>query len=182
MESRRLLSAGQPDLHFGQGGVAYGELWAGYGPAAAALESDGKIVAVGNSTEYFRSGSIISRFNADGSVDRSFGKQGVVKFYLGDHSTSSGIYGVVVQPDNKIVVLANDSLGVHLFRFLPSGSLDCGFGSVRFSFADGGNGNAMVLEHNGDIIVGDGKSGCTLAAFTPAGKFDKSFGTGGIAN
>lgn len=184
LECRRLLSGGLLDPHFGQGGISSAEVWPGYQTTMAALDSDGKIVAVG--ADYFSTNFVISRFNPDGSLDRTFGKNGREKFYLYDSSRNGySASAVVVQPDHQIVVLAYDSLGNHLFRFLPNGALDrsfAGHGGLRFSFPDRGQGGSMVLEKNGDLVVGDQGAEFTLAAFTSLGRPDRSFGTGGVVS
>ena len=81
-----------------------------------ALQSDGKIVAVGqiydlNSSEY---DFALVRYNADGTLDTSFDESGVtgdgkVIVEFGGHRDVA--YDVVIQPDGKIVAAGSGGDG-----------------------------------------------------------------------
>jgi uncharacterized delta-60 repeat protein len=99
---------------------------------AVALQSDGKVVAVGfsrmSSTSKFD--VAVARYNPDGSLDTSFSADGKVTTPVlpGD----DGAQAVAIQQDGKIVVAggtpAVPSAGT-VVRYLPDGSLDTTFGS-----------------------------------------------------
>jgi len=92
-----------------------------------ALQSDGKIVAVGTA-DWDRSNSrlLLARFDADGSVDQTFSGDGVVLANFG--STYDGAYGVAVQPaDQNIVIGGQAGESMTLLRYLPDGTLDPAF-------------------------------------------------------
>src|SRR5438034_1115101 len=64
---------------------------------ALALQADGKLVAAGVSTADFA----LARYNADGSLDTTFGPCGrVITDFAGDDAAASAL---VVQPDGKLV-------------------------------------------------------------------------------
>ena len=92
-----------------------------------ALQSDGKIVAVGLSQ-----GNIaIVRYNANGTLDTSFDGDGKRVLDLGGFEQANG---VALQPDGKILVTGrttavNASYDALVARFNPDGSLDASFGS-----------------------------------------------------
>ena len=75
-----------------------------------AIQPDGKIIAVGatdvlDSTTYLNHFAI-AQYNTNGTLDTSFGQNGLVTTgILGNDSA----YGVVVQPDGKIVVAGSAS-------------------------------------------------------------------------
>jgi uncharacterized delta-60 repeat protein len=137
------------------------------GVAQAALQSDGKIVAVGND-------SYLVRFNSDGSIDTTFGSQGLVVIPSG-----FSVQSLLIQPSNgDIVVGGSYNSDFALLRYSPTGALDSTFGSggevVTSSAA--GSVDALVLE-NGNIVAGGGQS---LARYTLSGNLDTTFGSGGI--
>ncbi len=125
--------------------------------AAVALQPDGKILAAGRSDASGSDDFALARYNANGSLDTSFGTNGLVVNSFGDQ-----VFAVVLQPDGKILV-AGRSLLMGLFKFgiaryLADGSLDTSFGTDGFvttSFKAGSNdqGFSAVLLANGRIIV-----------------------------
>jgi uncharacterized delta-60 repeat protein len=147
----------------------------GVGVSQAALQSDGKIVAVGN-------GRYLIRYNCNGLLDTTFGARGLVTVPSG-----FSIFSVLIQPSNgDIVVGGAANSAFSLLRYTPSGTLESTFGSggeVATSIA-GGNGGAgyrtLALE-NGDIVAGGGGANdFALARYTPSGSLDTTFGSGGI--
>jgi hypothetical protein len=101
LESRTLLAAaGSLDTSFGGGdGVASRNLITSEFnfTADAALQADGKIVAVGNTGENL----FVARYTADGILDRTFGAGGgVVPFNFSDR-VNEVARRVLVQPDQK---------------------------------------------------------------------------------
>jgi len=101
----RLLPDGRMDTSFGAGGRATANV-GGYGTAfALAIQSDGKIVAVGRASPpgSFDPGDFgVARFNADGSLDSSFAANGRVRT---DFGGGEDALDVALQPDGKIVVV-----------------------------------------------------------------------------
>jgi uncharacterized delta-60 repeat protein len=117
-----------------------------------------------------------------GSLDPSFGSGGVVTHR--SSSNESGIRGMAVQPDGKIVAVASGSL----VRYLPDGSLDPSFGAGGY-VATAISADAIALQPDGKIVVA-GDSGpvsesidseFAVARYRPDGSLDTSFGTNGIA-
>jgi uncharacterized delta-60 repeat protein len=104
----RFTSAGDLDLAFnGSGTLSVSLGLADDVVRHLALDDAGRIVAAGSSSETtYQSGAdfAIVRFNADGTSDRTFGRNGAVKadFYAGDDSIDGA---VLVQPDGNIVAI-----------------------------------------------------------------------------
>jgi uncharacterized delta-60 repeat protein len=160
---------------------------------SVAIQPDGKIIAAGRSGVYPLFNSALMRYNADGSLDTTFGNGGIVVVPL--DSGGDGLSDIVLQPDGKIVAAGtlihdNFTVGSLVARFNADGSLDSSFGNggkSLFNFGDNASeGNAVVLQADGKIIVA-GWSGAgsyselndfALARFNPDGSFDQSYGGG----
>ena len=186
----RYSSAGVPDASFGTGGVVTTAAGAGtsYG-AAVALQPDGKLVMVGDgyngaANQY---DFLLTRFNADGTVDTGFGKDGVVTT---DFQSGSNDYGaaIAVQSDGKIVAAGRSNKGAArdfgLARYNADESLDTGFGSggtVTTDFASGEDRPyAVAIQPDGKIVVvGYANNGSdndfAIARYTADGSLDSSF-------
>jgi len=111
---------------------------------ALALQPDGKLVAAGVSTGDYA----LARYNADGSMDTTFGTCGrVITDFAGDDATASAL---VVQPDGKLVAAGRRNLATHpsvsLARYAPDGTLDPIFGvGGRVETEVGGDAEAFAL-------------------------------------
>ncbi|GBD99259.1 hypothetical protein BMS3Abin07_01294 [bacterium BMS3Abin07] len=77
-----------------------------------AIQPDGRIVATGRSfsADSFDTPVVVVRYNTDGSINTSFGNNGVVQTSIGVN-TSNIMRGVVLQPDGKIVVAGSTGDG-----------------------------------------------------------------------
>ncbi len=120
-----------------------------------AVQTDGKIVVAGTNGATF----VVIRYNTDGSLDTSFGGTGVVSTNFG---STDKAYGVVIQPDGKIVAAGYSGNDFALARYETNGTLDTTFGAnglvttdfnaLPGSYASAG-GYAVALDSNGRIIV-----------------------------
>ncbi len=100
----RFNSDGSLDFSFGTGGKAwldFGGFWKSESLFALTIQSDGKILAGGDSEDYTETMMALARFNRDGSLDETFGIGGKVKSGLGDRT--SRITSLLIQPNGKIV-------------------------------------------------------------------------------
>jgi uncharacterized delta-60 repeat protein len=166
--------------------------------SAVAIQADGKIVAAGSLiANNFPQAFLLARFNADGSLDTTFGTNGMVTTTFGD-STASG-HDVVVQVDGKILEVGVSGAGPYselndfaLARFNADGTPDASFGSggqltTHFSgqFNTGTTASAAVLQGDGKVVVvGTYKNEGTphefaLARYGTDGSLDPTFGSGG---
>ena len=146
---------------------------------AVARQADGKIIAAGTARVGFDLRIALARYNVDGSLDSTFDGDG--KAVTPD---ASGVaYGVVVQPDGKIVVAGSNFA---LVRFNVDGSLDTGFGKGGEFAIRGFGATAMTLQLDGKIVVaGSINSSGTGDDFAVVrvnsdGSLDKTFGSAGI--
>src|SRR5438270_545164 len=116
LEDRCLLSAGALDTTFGSGGLVTGPSAQATNPrtalpaspvSAVVVQPDGKIITGGYLNTATKSGSIsdfaLVRYNANGSLDTTFGKNGVVQTLVGVNN--SYINGIALQSNGDIVAV-----------------------------------------------------------------------------
>lgn len=188
---------GKLEHKFGHKGFVTGYYKAGDSHVnAVAVQVDGKVVVAGSAyTGKTLSDFAVARFNADGSLDKTFGNDGkVTTDFLEDYDEA---LDVVIQPDGKIVVTGaafNEttfSNEVALARYLPDGSLDKRFarkGKTTFASTDQDNiARKLGLQADGKIIVlgetSDGPEGTSdflLLRYTTSGSLDNSFSGDGV--
>src|SRR5437660_697142 len=112
LEDRCLLSGGSLDPTFGGGGVVTTLIGTGGLAYAVAVQPDGKIVVAGEaapSAGSFAYHFALARYNANGTLDTTFGSGGKVVSALG--TGESDVRGVALQADGKIVVAGLIVLG-----------------------------------------------------------------------
>ncbi len=147
---------------------------------AIALQTDGKIVAVGTSSSDFA----VARYNTNGSLDTSFDADGKVITSFG---SSDQARAVVIQSDGKIVAGGTANLNTFaLARYNANGLLDTTFdadGKVTTDFQTGSGTvrvRDLIIQPDGKIIAVGGAGGnFALARYNTNGSLDTSFGNGG---
>jgi uncharacterized delta-60 repeat protein len=141
----------------------------------SALQSDGKLIAVGPFTQF--SGSTanrIVRINTNGTRDTTFN---VGAGFNGD------VNAVILEPNGKIITVGNfttysGSAINRIIRLNTDGTRD-----TTFDMGTGLNvsGSALALQSNGNIVVGgnfttySGSSGNYIIRINPSGTFDSTF-------
>ncbi|MDR4481116.1 MAG: delta-60 repeat domain-containing protein [Nitrospira sp.] len=155
---------------------------------ASVIQPDGKIVAVGYTQTGGTKDIAVARYNADGSLDTSFGGgTGKVTTVIG--ASDDIAKGVYLLADGRIVVAGSTYTGTSwdmvLVQYNADGSLDSSFGggdgiaTSGTSFNDEGNG--VAVQSDGKILVaGKYNSDFGLARFNSNGSLDTSFGTSGF--
>ena len=147
-----------------------------------ALQTDGKIIIVGqfNNTGAFT--RTIERLNADGTHDNSF--QGVDANQTA--ANNGGIKVVRVQPDGKVLIgglfsLINGQARKYVARLNADGTLDATFQDPNFTGNNGITGG-LTLQTDGKILIsGDfytvaGQRRVGLARLNADGSLDTTFG------
>ncbi len=176
---------GTLDSAFGAAGLASTAIANSAVAQALAIQSDGKIVAAGDSWDGSADTFALARHNSDGSPDLGFGIGGVV---------TTGVVGiarsVAIQSDGKIVAAGTP---YQLVRYNADGTLDATFGGtgiVSTHVAKGeGQAYALAIQSDGKIVAagtaGTGRYGTNynfvLSRYGSDGMLDGSFGVGGLA-
>jgi uncharacterized delta-60 repeat protein len=131
-----------------------------------AIQSDGKIVVVGTTTDVFESDDpdvfFVARLNPNGSLDTSFSDDGMVDTRMTPHGGTANdrANAVAIQSDGKIVVAGKaeghvTSNDFAVARYNSSGSLDTSFDGDGKVVLDGFFGS--IDEHTDVAIQSDGK-------------------------
>ena len=135
-----------------------------------AIQSDGKIVAGGNTNSDFA----LARYNTDGTLDSSFSDDG---FLTADFAQDyDNAFAIAIQSDGKIVmagyVFTNKGVRFGVARFNTNGSWDIGFDHdgkqiIDFTFTA----RSVAIQKDGKIVV----AGSSIVRLNPDGSLDKSF-------
>lgn len=193
----RYYSNGSLDTTFGTAGKV--DPPAGMGGAKAIkIETDGKIVIAGNYTEeigqpYPRRQVALARYLANGSIDTTFGLNGIVRTSAG---TDAAANALVIQADGKLVVAgstkSSDTAWEHflLIRYNPDGSLDTSFGTggiaINLISSSYDWANALNIDANGKLVAlgfayTSSAGDCfAVVRYGSNGTLDYSFGGSGI--
>ncbi|TGE29106.1 T9SS type A sorting domain-containing protein [Hymenobacter metallicola] len=91
-------------------------------------QADGKIIALGRSR---LGGWVTVRYNTDGSVDTSYGTNGVIGYDLATQrpGTTFTLNQLQLLPDGKLLAVGVSGSQGALLRFNADGTIDSGFGS-----------------------------------------------------
>lgn len=187
----RYHADGSPDTMFGQGSFA-GVVTTTIGTSASAknivIQPGGEIIAVGNSRTDDITGITIVRFEVDGTLDNSFGTQGVTTTIPDPQSNRSIAFGVALQSDGKIVVGGYDDRDIDtavLVRYNSNGTLDTTFGTSGIITETFGTAAAFwdVAVQPDDKILAAGQTngnGMLIARYNSDGTLDTSFANDGV--
>jgi uncharacterized delta-60 repeat protein len=194
-------AGGDLDPTFGGDGTVSIDSPGGGVANAVAIQADGKIVVAGG-TAYGRKNPrfVLARAGADGTLDRTFGRNGIVTTDFGRRGEEAAL-GVAVQPDGKIVAVgfagarryyglsSGRNPRIAIARYEADGMLDPSFGGDgkvttdlfvgRRRYIEAGNG--LVIQADGRIVVVGqaGAAGAALVRYDADGTLDEAFGTAG---
>jgi uncharacterized delta-60 repeat protein len=179
---------GSLDSSFGTNGIVITSRGGDYdGSFSTLLQPDGKIILAGfsNYSCSVRDCLALMRYNSDGSLDTSFGVEGIVEE---DFGVSFIIFSSVLLPDGKIVSSGYSSAGegIMLTRHNPDGSLDTTFGTNGLVIKNFGDINlerteGMALQPDGKLLISGFYGGDVfLLRYNSDGTPDTSFCNDGV--
>ena len=196
----RYNTNGSLDTTFGTNGFVTHSMLSGTSEEiarAVAIQADGKIVVAGHTGQFGRPGRpagnrfdhAIVRYNANGSVDTTFGAGGVASALIGR------IFAMALQSDGGIIVVGDAPLPEDMMvaRYNPNGNLDLTFGEGGFRLFDLGPLGAELAEsvavQSNDAIVLSGphtrpgetarEQHTAVVRLDAGGDPDATFGTAG---
>jgi uncharacterized delta-60 repeat protein len=181
------MAAGFLDPSFGgDGRVVSG---AGTGNAVV-VQADGKVVTAGALQAMTGTGFdfLVTRYNADGTPDTTFGRGGFVRTDLAGAGHSDIARAVALQPDGKIVVAGSSGRDLAVARYNADGGLDTTFdgdGVATTAFGFSAAALDVLVQGDGKILAAGsasatpGDASFALARYNADGSLDTTFGTGG---
>jgi uncharacterized delta-60 repeat protein len=209
----RYLPNGKPDPTFGTGGTIEvprppGALFV---LAGVAVDSQGRVVLAGlsrpipseSTPDPVLSKATVMRFKADGSIDTSFGSNGMVVTDFGFNApaapggpyigASVGLRGVTIDSANRPVISGGYVTELTKYeatsegfvaRLTESGALDQSFGEAGIRKIDTFKGFSQLLDRTGgSLTLGQPKEGRArnvLTGLDENGNLDPSFGSFGF--
>lgn len=187
----RINSDGVIDNTFGNNGVAVTNIGLKNNIAnSIVVQSDNKIILAGEANDSIFSDFALVRYNSDGTLDNSFGNNGIVRTALS--STYDFAKSIVLQPNGKILVAGSSQSGLSnydftIVRYNMDGTIDNNFGVNGIVSTDIGVdfGKDIALQQDGKIIlVGSSTSGTiydiATLCYDSLGVLDDSFGNNGF--
>jgi uncharacterized delta-60 repeat protein len=192
----RYDSNGQLDPTFGSGGEVLTSLGTDAQANAVAVTPAGQIVVAGafatsSQISFFEPNNstlFVAQYNADGSLDSTFGAGGITQ----PVNFTSNATAVAVEPDGTVVVAGFGRTGVSvndiLIRLTPDGQPDAIFGNngVVDTNIPVYTNDSLALEGDGKILLAsdspiNGDGHFVLARYNADGSVDTTFGDDGQA-
>ncbi|MBT2560496.1 T9SS type A sorting domain-containing protein [Pedobacter sp. ISL-68] len=167
---------GSFDTAFGDAGTVKLKLgYPNFSVGAVAVQSDGKVLVAGgafNATDDF----YVTRFLADGTVDKNFGGSGVA---YADMSGSDKAVKIIVLADNRFLIAGQSyqtgTSRSYVIRYTKDGQRDKTYGQSGTVYIDA-EFKDMVLLPDGKLIVAHGGSQ-NLMCFSADGVRDNKYTT-----
>jgi uncharacterized delta-60 repeat protein len=175
---------GSLDTTFGTGGKVITDFGSNADEAQAlVVQADGKLVAAGSlATDTYD--FALARYNADGSLDTTFGAGG--KVITDFDSGVDRANALAVQADGKLVAGGSTqtqfAAGFAMARYNIDGALDAGFGAggkVTTDLGDSEGVRALLVQGGKLVAAGSSNGDFVIARYNPDGALDASFGAGG---
>jgi uncharacterized delta-60 repeat protein len=183
LEDRLTPTAGLLDPTFGAGaGYVLSSFSSNDAANAVAVQSNGQIVIAGATHAPAKGNTwvpafLVARYNADGSLDTSFGSGGhTVTVFNTAYDTANA---VAIQSDGKILVAGGGNFCVA--RYNTNGTLDTTFGNNgKVQTALGAIPYSIAVQSDGKIVVAGNSGGNdALVRYNANGTLDTTFGNGG---
>jgi uncharacterized delta-60 repeat protein len=160
---------GSLDKTFGVNGQVITDFDSGYDYGyAISLQSDGKFLVSGEAQVGVNKDFAIARYNANGSLDSTFGIGGKVTYDI-DYGNDTA-YSVAIQSNSKIIISGNaidsasDRSAIAWLRLNSDGSIDKGTGTSGNDSLNGSSGNDTVPGGGGDDII-NGETGIDISMY-----------------
>lgn len=150
------------------------------------IQTDGKILVAGyssNSTNNFIS---IARYNTDGSLDKTFSGDGIQTGSFG--GSNSIAYSIALQTNGKILVGGHVDGNFALIRYNSDGNLDNTFSQDGFQITNlapiviGSEGRSIAIQSNDGkiLLAGSAEFDFAVVRYNSDGSIDQTFNNNGI--
>jgi uncharacterized delta-60 repeat protein len=174
-----LASPGDLDLGFSDDGIVITDVADESNEGhAIAIDAAGRIVVAGGTETPTGTDVLVLRYLMDGTLDTSFGGDGVVTTPTGGDGGPA--FDVAIDGEGRIVVGA---MGSKLIRYQPNGTLDPSFGDSGIATIDILTPRSLAIDSSDNIVVAGGTEASgqasLVARYEPDGSLDSGFGDGG---
>ncbi len=150
------------------------------------VQNDGKIVIVGNSADAdFTGQMVIWRYNANGTLDTTFGGTGFVVYSSAQYEPNQA-NSLVILSDGKYLITGYSDYDMIIWRYNSNGTLDTTFGGTGFvkytspTPFDPVEGSGIVVQEDGKYVVtGWRGNGMMIWRYNTNGSLDTSFNSTG---
>lgn len=200
LENRQLMSGGDLDPTFNGKGTNFVVPVASdvrYVASDVAVQADGKTVVTGTTGSTNVTQFLTARFNADGTLDKTFGPHhdGIVYTQVGGKRSEA--HSLAIQPDGKIVVVGTLNVDYHgefaVARYNTDGTLDKTFdgdGKKTIRVKDDSDAQDVFIQRDGKIVIAgsdynggpttssiyEANSDFAVVRLNPNGGLDATFG------
>jgi len=197
LDDGKILVAGKPDLirynsngslddTFGVNGVIAHHSFGTEGARAIEVLANGKILLAGSINDQFA----VARYNADGTLDNSFGLNGIATTSFSNGFNT--VRDMKVQADGKILISGRATFGYSndsaVVRLNVDGTVDTSFGNSGSIVEDFGAAwetatNILLMPDQSIVIATDsdlGSERLEMRHFDINGQLDTSFGFNGL--
>ena len=182
----RLTADGLPDMDFDQNGqVSIPLPGTNDSTHAVLLQKDGRILLAGSSEGSSETHLFVARLNSDGSLDNTFGSNGMV---TDTDKKDSAAYAAALRDDGRILLAGfgedDGEKRAALFSFLKDGQVDRNFGDQGIALLGEENSASvyydLALLEEGAVLATGAIQGASyrsilLSRFTSTGTLDTSF-------
>ena len=185
--------SGAPDRSFGRNGIVVTDARAAL--ADAALGPGGTIVAAGtwtdprkrSSADGFPVEAVVVRYRPNGTLDRSFGRRGIVRHDLRPDRCCV-VAAVAVQPDRRILLGGYAVPGTPaIARLRANGTRDLAYGrNGKVVLPTGAGVGALVVDRSGRAVAALRQAGprvdhdLAVVRVTRSGELDRPFARSGV--
>jgi len=189
----RYKTNGTLDDTFGTDGIVITNFGGYSGATGIVIQSNGNIVVCGGATSTTDNCFAVARYNANGTLDNTFGNAGKVITPMGTGASAAN--AVSIQNDGKIVLTGISTNYPNYYdfavvRYNTSGTLDNTFGTNGIVITTIGNSNDwaydLAFQTDGKIVVtgytfdGIGTTRFVVVRYNSTGSLDNTFGSNGI--
>jgi len=115
-----------------------------------------------------------------GSLDRTFGNEGVLTADFGTEATTGAALAVIADDRGRLLVLQPGARGIAVARYFPDGRLDPSFGDGGIAlnrFAPCYYEGSLGLGPGGTVVA---SCSTAIARFTASGEIDRDYGVNGL--
>jgi uncharacterized delta-60 repeat protein len=175
----RLNDDGSEDFSYGTKGFAATAVGKSAQAESVIIDSKNKVIVTGSADNMF----LVLRYNSDGTLDQTFGKQGIIATSVGNFN---GGFGVTIDESGNVLCCGYADQAMAILRFDTLGNLDINFNSIgyvtRLIDNIGNCGKAIVTYNKQIYVAGAAGNDLTIQRYIADGRDDSNWYFSGIVD